>query len=242
MSDAKVALITGANKGIGFEIARQLGKMGYVVLIGARDPERGRAAAEALKGQQIDAQFIELDVTDPAKIESAARSIAASPGRLDVLVNNAGINGSVPPGTPRLEEIRRCFETNVFGVVAVTEAMLPFLRKSKSPRIVNISSGLGSLARLANPQGGDVALSEMLVAYPTSKTALNGITVSYANQLRKEGFKVNAAEPGYTATDLNDNRGTQPVEQGARAAVHLATLGDDGPTAGFFDENGPLPW
>ena len=209
--ERKVALITGANKGIGLEIARQLGRQGVTVLVGARDAGRGREATERLRSEGIDAYL------------------------------NAGIfiDDAPPSGLDR-EVLRRTYETNVFGPVAVTKAMLPPLRKSSAGRVVNMSSGLGSLT-LASEPGWEFAGINLL-AYNSSKSALNSVTVQFAKELRDTPIKVNAADPGYTATDLNNHQGTRDVEQGARAAVRLATLPADGPTGGFFDEDGPLPW
>lgn len=242
MHDGRVALVTGANKGIGLETARQLGRRGMTVLVGARDPARGEAAAGQLRDEGLDARFVQLDVTDSASIAAAARAIAAAPGRLDVLVNNAGIAiGRAKPSETDLDEVRRCFEVNVYGVVAVTQAMLPLLRRASPPaRIVNVSSGVGSLTHHADPHWEHAWITA--VAYPASKAALNMVTLQFAKELRDTGIKVNAADPGYTATDLNGHRGTQTVEEGARASVRLATLDEDGPTGGYFDADGPVPW
>jgi NAD(P)-dependent dehydrogenase (short-subunit alcohol dehydrogenase family) len=239
--ERKVALITGANKGIGLEIARQLGRQGVTVLVGARDAGRGREATERLRSEGIDAYLIPLDVTSQAAIDQAARRLEEEFGRLDILVNNAGIFiDDAPPSGLDIEVLRRTYETNVFGPVAVTKAMLPLLRKSSAGRVVNMSSGLGSLT-LASEPGWEFAGINLL-AYNSSKSALNAVTVQVAKELRDTPIKVNAADPGYTATDLNNHQGTRDVEQGARAAVRLATLPADGPTGGFFDEDGPLPW
>jgi NAD(P)-dependent dehydrogenase (short-subunit alcohol dehydrogenase family) len=242
MTDQKIALVTGANKGIGKEIARQLGARGFTVLIGARDEARGAEAATELKQAGIDARAVPLDVTDQASIEAAAERIEGEFGRLDVLVNNAGIamDFGVSPSQLDIAVLRRTYETNVFGVFAVTKAMLPLVRKSDAGRIVNMSSGLGSLAQHSDPNGpfSDITL----LAYNSSKTALNGVTVQFAKELRSTPIKVNAADPGYVATDLNHHRGFRTVEQGAIAAVRLATLPADGPTGGYFNEDGPVPW
>jgi NAD(P)-dependent dehydrogenase (short-subunit alcohol dehydrogenase family) len=238
----KVALITGANRGIGFEIARQLGLLGLTVLIGARDPGRGAEAAARLRNEGFDARAIVLDVTDPETIGAAVRQVEREFGKLDVLINNAGValdRGMKPSDVP-LDVLRRTFETNVFGPVAVLQAFLPLLRKSEAGRVVNTSSELASLARNGDPafEFGHINL----LAYNSSKTALNAVTVQLAKELRDTRIKVNAADPGYTATDFNQHRGTQTLEQGARSAVRLATLPADGPTGGFFAEEGPLPW
>ena len=238
----KVALVTGANKGIGLEIARQLASLhGMIVLIGARDEARGREAADKLRAEGLDARALELDVTDQKTIDAAARRIATEPGQLDVLVNNAGVFlDSVPASQLEMDVLRRTYETNVFGVFATTKAMLPLLRRSSAGRIVNLSSGLGSLAQNSDPSWEFAAFKPL--AYNSSKTAVNAITVLFAAELKDTGIKVNAADPGYTATDMNQHQGTRTVAQGALAAVRLATLPPDGPTGGYFNESGPVPW
>ena len=241
MTDRKIALITGANKGIGKEIARQLGAQGLTVLIGARDEGRGAEAAEELKKDGIDAYAVQLDVTDGTSIAAAASRIEGDYGRLDVLVNNAGIALDGGPATTLgVDTLRRTYETNVFGVVAVTQAMLPLLRKSEAGRVVNMSSGLGSLTQNSDPTWGFASAKPL--AYNSSKAALNMVTVIFAADLKDTPIKVNAADPGFTATDLNQHRGPRTVEQGATAAVRLATLSADGPTGGYFDEDGTVPW
>ncbi|MEH2445456.1 MAG: SDR family oxidoreductase [Nostoc sp.] len=239
----KVALITGANKGIGFEIARQLGSRGATVLVGARDIGRGEEAANKLRSNQIDARSIQLDVIDQKTIDSTAEKIESEFGKLDILVNNAGIlsdGDRLPPSQVDIETLRHTYQTNVFGVFAVTKTLLPLLKKSKAGRIVNLSSGLGSLTLNSDPNS-EFADSRYL-AYNSSKTALNAITVLLAAELKDAAIKVNAANPGYTATDINQYQGHRTVEQGAIAAVRLATLPDDGSSGGFFDENGVVPW
>ena len=235
----KIALVTGANKGIGKEIARQLGAQGFTVLVGARDDARGAEAAAELGAGGADAHAVRLDVTDEASIAQAARRIEDEWGGLDVLVNNAGIalDGAVALD---VDMLRRTFDTNVFGVFAVTQALLPLLRKSDAGRIVNVSSGLGSLAQNSDPNWDFAGVKPL--AYNSSKAALNMMTIIFAAQLRDTPIKVNAADPGYTATDLNQNRGTRTVEQGAATPVRLATLPADGPTGGFFSDDGLVPW
>lgn len=242
MNLQRTALVTGANKGIGLETARQLGRASMTVLVGARDEERGARAAAALRREGIDARFIALDVTDAASVAEAPRTIERDLGRLDVLVNNAGILlGRSTPSATRLDEVRHVFEVNVFAAIAVTNAMLPLLRRaSPAARIVMVSSGLGGLANHGDPAWEYASFNA--IAYPASKAALNMVTVQYAKELAPTGIKVNAADPGYTATDLNGHRGTQTVEEGARASVRLALLDDAGPTGGFFDARGPVPW
>lgn len=239
--EGKIALITGANKGIGLEIARQLGKQGITVLLSVRDENRGREAAQKLQDEGIDAHVVQLDVTNQDTINAAASHIESEFGKLDILVNNAGIAiDNVPPSQLDIEILRRTYDTNVFGVFAVTKAMLPLLRKSDAGRIVNMSSGLASLAQNSDPNWEYAQVK--LLAYNSSKTALNAMTVQFAYELRDTPIKVNSADPGYVATDINDHRGTRTVQQGATAPVRLATLPADGPTGGFFDENGVVPW
>ncbi|MEV6662425.1 SDR family oxidoreductase [Streptomyces nigra] len=231
-------LITGANKGLGFETARRLVEAGHTVYVGARDADRGRAAAE-----RIGARFLLIDVTDDASVQAAAKTVEAD-GGLDVLVNNAGIElrgpgNSVPPaGDTTADEMRTVYETNVFGVVRVTHAFLPLLQRSPAPVVVNVSSGLASLAGLSDPDSP--AHFYQALAYPSSKTAVNMITVQYAKAF--PGLRINAVEPGFTATDLNGRTGTQTVEEGAEIIVRMAQVGPDGPTGGYFDIDGPLPW
>lgn len=219
----KVALITGANKGIGRATADQLATLGMTVLIGARNPQRGEEAATAIRAAGGDAHALTLDVTDQATIDQAASWIEQRFRHLDVLINNAGITGSGQispqdatdqlPSTVNLDMVRTVFETNVFGVIALTNAMIPLLRRSPAPRIVNVSSGAGSLTIAADPNGPLTALPSS-AAYSPSKTALNALTVQYANELRKEGILVNAADPGYVATDINAHNGfLTPVDR-----------------------------
>jgi NAD(P)-dependent dehydrogenase (short-subunit alcohol dehydrogenase family) len=240
VSDPDVALVTGASKGIGKAVARQLAGLGMTVYAGARDPARGERAAT-----EVGARFVRLDVTDQESIAAAARLVEEQAGRLDVLVNNAGINPSpAPPSQTSIEVLRRTYETNVFGVVAVTNALLPLLRRSRAARIVNLSSELGSLHHqvAADHPAGDFP---NLLAYSTSKTALNAVTVAYANELRAEGIRVNAVSPGLVATDLNGHQGPLTPEQGARIPVLMASS-DDGPTGTFRGEDWtdgrPIPW
>ncbi len=237
----RVAVVTGANKGIGLEIARQLGREGIVVFVGARDEERGRAAAEKLRAEGIDARALRLDVDDDGSVAAAAAQIEKEAGRLDILVNNAGIAiDDGPPSQVSIEVFRRTYETNVFGVVRMIRALLPLIRKSPAGRIVNMSSGLGSLAQNSDPSWPFAAVK--LLAYNTSKTAVNAITVQFAYELRETPIKVNAADPGYVATDLNQNQGVRSVEEGAATPVRLATLPADGPTGGYWNDDGPIPW
>ncbi|GAA3282444.1 SDR family NAD(P)-dependent oxidoreductase [Dactylosporangium vinaceum] len=235
MSEPNVALVTGANKGIGYEIAVGLGRQGFRVGVGARDDARRDAAVKTLLEKGIDAFGVPLDVTSDASVTAAAADLT----RLDVLVNNAGITGSMPqhPTAVDLDTIRTAVETNVLGVIRVTNAMLPLLRRSPSPRIVNMSSTVGSLTRQSEGDQGPIS-----AAYAPSKTFLNAVTVQYAKEFRGTNILINAACPGYCATDLNGFRGHRTPEQGAAVAIHLATLPDDGPTGSFFDDEGVIPW
>jgi NAD(P)-dependent dehydrogenase (short-subunit alcohol dehydrogenase family) len=237
-----IALVTGANKGIGREISRQLAAKGILVLIGARNPERGEKAAAELRAQGLPVDFIQIDVTSQPSVDKAAAEVERRHGRLDILVNNAGIALDWVPGSElTVEALQETFDTNVFGVFRVTKALLPLLKRSKHGRIVNLSSGLGSLTRNADPNNS-LAVRNMLLAYCASKAALNMITIQFANELKSMGIKVNSANPGFTATDMNQHRGTKTVEQGAATPVRLALLPDEGPTAGVFSDDGPEPW
>jgi NAD(P)-dependent dehydrogenase (short-subunit alcohol dehydrogenase family) len=237
-----IALVTGANKGIGREISRQLAAKGILVLIGARNRERGEKAAADLRAQNLPVEFIQIDVTSQPSVDKAAAEVERRYGRLDILVNNAGVALDWVPGSElTVEALQETFDTNVFGVFRVTKALLPLLRRSKHGRIVNLSSGLGSLTRNADPNNS-LAVRNMLLAYCASKAALNMITIQFANELKSMGIKVNSANPGFTATDMNQNRGTKTVEQGAATPVRLALLPDEGPTAGVFSDDGPEPW
>jgi NAD(P)-dependent dehydrogenase (short-subunit alcohol dehydrogenase family) len=235
----RTALVTGANKGIGKHIARLLAAEGFAVYVGSRDAGRGKQAVEEIGG---DARLLVLDVTDPASVTQAAAQVES----LDVLVNNAGIAPSLAlPDEAGLEEFRRTYETNVFGVVAVTNAFLPALRRSAHPRIVNVSSGTGSLTWSTNPNPQFTPGNGGAAAYRSSKAALNALTVLYAQTLAEDGFKVNALAPGLRATDLNPRAAASDGDpaEAAEGAVRLALLPDDGPTAGFFSWDGtPVPW
>ncbi|MEV5315443.1 MULTISPECIES: SDR family oxidoreductase [unclassified Streptomyces] len=244
MSEQTIALVTGANKGIGYEIAAGLGGLGWRVGVGARSEERREAAVAKLRAAGVDAFGVPLDVTDDASVTAAAGLIEDRAGRLDVLVNNAGVTGGMPqtPTTVDPETVRVTVETNVIGVIRVTNAMLPLLRRSAAPRIVNMSSGVGSLTRQSTPGAETGPIS---AAYSPSKTFLNAVTVQYAKEFRElgdTGILINAACPGYCATDLNGFRGVRTPEQGAAIAIRLATLPDDGPTGGFFEDAGEVPW
>lgn len=229
-----ITLITGANKGLGFEAARRLVEVGHTVYLGARDPDTGKTAAE-----QLGATFVQIDVTDGASVDEAMGRLQADHGRLDVLINNAGIaGGRVPPAEVTAESLRLVYETNVFGPVRVTHAALPLLLASDAPRIVNVASGLGSLGVITNPERMEYRYPTL--AYGSSKTALVALTVHYAKAFPQ--IRVNAVDPGYTATDLNGHQGTQSVVEGTDAIVTYATIDPDGPTGGFFDRHGVVPW
>jgi len=238
----KVALVTGANKGIGFEIARQLGEAGFAVFLGARNAGLGEEAAAKLRTQGLDARYIELDLTRLDTIETAAAAIKASSGQLDVLVNNAAIVDAAdgPPSSVAAGVVRRVLETNLFGTLAVTQAMLPLLRAAPAARIVNLSSGLGSLAMNADPTWEFAAFK--LLGYNTSKAAVNMLTAQLAYELRDTAIKVNAVSPGYVATDMNAHQGILTVAEGAAEPLRLALLPPNGPTGGFFSAEGPYPW
>ncbi|MFI0485132.1 SDR family oxidoreductase [Actinomadura sp. 9N215] len=243
---AQIVLITGANKGLGFETARILGRDGATVLIGARSAGAGEKAAAVLRGEGIDARFVRIDVTVPESAEAAAERIGQEHGRLDVLVNNAGITTTdasdpatiTPPSRVAPDLVRAAFDTNVFGVVAVTNAMLPLLRRSPAGRIVNVSSHLSLLARVGDPSFH----GPNLLPYNTSKSALNAVTVAYARELAGTPIKVNAAAPGFCATDLNGHTGVRPAAQGAAVIADVARLGAHGPTGALIDEDGRIPW
>ncbi|MCO8270342.1 SDR family oxidoreductase [Actinoplanes sp. TRM 88003] len=240
MSDKKTALITGANKGLGYEIAAGLGAQGYRVLIGARDRARGEAAAKTLRDAGVDARAVQLDVTDDRSVAEAAEQI----DRLDVLVNNAGISGPTGPDwgqdptTLDLDVVRAVVDTNVYGAIRVTNALLPHLRRSPSPRIVNVSSSVASLTWQSDPA---VEVGPIMAAYSPTKTYLNAVTVHYARQLAATDILVNAACPGLVATDFTGFTG-RPVAEAAATPIRLATLPDGGPTGTFVNDDGVIPW
>ena len=238
----RIALVTGANKGIGLEVARQLAACGCSVLLGARNKALGQEAAATLQREGSDVRYLSLDLDDRATIEAAAGEIEKDFGHLDILVNNAGIaaQGDGLPSSVSLDAIERSFRVNFLGSVAVTQAMLPLLRKALSARIVNVSSGLGSLTKSGDPAWVHVA--SKYLGYAASKAALNMLTVQLAYELRDTSIKVNSVDPGYTATDLNQHRGTQSIPEGAVEIIRLALLPDDGPTGTFTDRHGIVPW
>ncbi|MCA0046883.1 SDR family oxidoreductase [Mesorhizobium sp. B283B1A] len=243
------ALVTGANKGIGHETARRLAVMGFKVWLGARDAERGEAAAKTLRNEGFGVEWLQLDVASDDSVTAAARTLTTRISSLDALVNNAGIapgyvdalgpDGGYerPPSRESVADMKATYDVNVFGPVRVTQAFLPLLLASPAARIVMVSSYLGSIARAA-----DNSQSPNVMGYGSSKTALNAVTVAFARELSTRGIMVNAAAPGYAATDLNAHKGGRTVQQAAGIIVQLATLKAGGPTGGYFDENGPLPW
>jgi NAD(P)-dependent dehydrogenase (short-subunit alcohol dehydrogenase family) len=237
MAEKTVALITGANKGLGFEIARQLGAKGLTVELGARDEAKAKAAADELRAEGFDAHPVRLDVTNAADIARLPNFFEQKFGRLDVLVNNAGIAPEQNGGS-RLENLRKTYETNVFGAFAVTEALLPLIKASPAGRIVNQSSILGSLATISSGQAGNWTTP----GYTSSKAALNMLTVVAAYELKDTNIKVNAAHPGWVRTDMGGQQAPLDVTEGAKTAVELATLPGDGPTGAYIHLGKTLPW
>jgi NAD(P)-dependent dehydrogenase (short-subunit alcohol dehydrogenase family) len=247
MNETMITLVTGANKGIGREIAGQLAALGHTVVLGARSAELGERAAAELRATGADATSVVLDVTDPASVAAAAEAVETRYGRLDALVNNAGVSrppgsdlGSQRPQSADLDALRYVFEANFFGVITVTNTLLPLLRRSKAPRIVNVSSSVGSFNVMSDPKLAE--MTPISAGYSPSKTALTALTLQYARDLREEGILVNAVCPGYCATDLNNHSGYRTPAQGAVAAVRMATVPADGPTGTFTDDQGPVPW
>ena len=238
----KIALVTGANKGIGYEVVRQLAEQEMTVLLGARNAERGEEAAETLRGESFDVHFVRLDIQDASTHQAAAQFIEEKFGKLDILVNNAGIalDMGEKPSEVSQDLLRQTFDTNFFGTVAVTQAFLSLVKKSNAGRIVNVSSGLGSLTQNSDPNWEFSQVKPL--AYNASKTALNAFTVILAHELKDTDIKVNSADPGFTATDLNGHQGYKTVEQGASIITQLAVLPDGGATGSYFDDQGVLPW
>ncbi|WP_172300395.1 SDR family NAD(P)-dependent oxidoreductase [Pseudoruegeria sp. HB172150] len=239
--NGQIALVTGGTRGIGRQVVADLAAKGYTVFLGCRSLEAGISAAAELADQPGEVVPIVIDVTDDAGIAAAAETVREKAGRLDVLVNNAGISGDwQKPAEATRDTMRQVYETNVYGPIAVTRAMMPLLRESASKTVVNVTSELGSLGEHSNP---DFAYGWVdSLPYCSSKAALNAFTVLLAKQLRQEGFRVNSVNPGFTATEFNDYRGTRKVEQASAVVVHYATLGESGPTGGFFTDGGMLPW
>jgi NAD(P)-dependent dehydrogenase (short-subunit alcohol dehydrogenase family) len=243
MSTKKIALITGANKGIGLETARQLARQGITVLAGARDEAKANAAAAELSKEGLDVHGIVIDVNDAGSIQEAANRIEREYGRLDILVNNAGVmldDKEKKPSEQSLEMWRKTFETNLFGLVTTTQALLPLLRKSAAGRIVNLSSILGSVTLHATP--GSPIYDSKTPAYDVSKSAVNAYTVHLAWELKDTPIKVNAAHPGWVKTEMGGEGATMDIEDGAKTSVALATLGPDGPNGGYLHMGETLPW
>jgi NAD(P)-dependent dehydrogenase (short-subunit alcohol dehydrogenase family) len=242
MTATKSAVVTGANKGIGREVARRLASDGFKVWLGARDARRGRTAAKELRAEGLGVEWLEIDVTSDASVATAVSAVRNESSHLDVLVNNAGvaINYDRPPSEQVLADIKATYEVNVFGPIRVTQAFLPLLLAAPAARIVMVSSHSGSIARAADSTAPAYAVN--MLGYGSSKAALNAITVSFAKELAPRGVHVNAAAPGYTATDLNGLKGLRTVQQAAEIIVRLATLDAGGPTGGYFDDAGPVRW
>ena len=244
MNNKKIALITGANKGIGFETARQLGQQGVTVLVGARDAKKGETAAEELRREKIDAHALTIDVSDESSIQKAAKAVESDYGRLDILINNAGVmvdDEKKRPSEQSLETWRKTFDTNLFGLIGTTQAFLPLLRKSDAGRIVNLSSILGSITFHAQP-GSPIYESKSYASYNVSKSAVNAYTVQLAYELKDTKTKVNAAHPGWVKTEMGGEGATMELEDGAKTSVALATLGADGPNGAYIHMGEPLPW
>ena len=243
-NEKKIALITGANKGLGFEMARQLGQAGVKVLLAARDPQKGEVAAAKLRGEGLDAQFLKLDVTDKTDRAAASAFLEEHFGRLDILINNAGISaealGSGRVSTTTEDAIHRTFDTNFFAPLALTQVLLPLLKKSDTGRIVNMSSILGSQTLHADPKSPIYDFKSL--SYDASKAALNSLTIHLAHELKDTKIKVNSAHPGWVKTDMGTDAAPMEIPEGAKTGVELALLDDDGPTGGFFHLGKPLPW
>jgi NAD(P)-dependent dehydrogenase (short-subunit alcohol dehydrogenase family) len=240
--DRRIALVTGANRGIGLEVVRQLATRGAVVWLGSRDIGRGLEAAERLAERGLDVRAVQLSVSDEDSIRHAAGHVGEEMGRLDILINNAGIalGAGTPPSAQDVEQIKAMFETNVIGAIRTTQGFLPLLYRSAAGRIVMVSSDMGSATNQSNPDFPHYGINPL--GYAASKSALNAVTIAFAKELRGSAIKVNAANPGFTATDLNEYRGELSVEQGAGPIVDLATLSDDGPTGTFVGPRGLEPW
>ncbi|WP_348266691.1 SDR family oxidoreductase [Edaphobacter paludis] len=242
--EKKIALITGANRGLGLETARQLGAQGITVLLAARDLAKAEAAASTLKKEGIDARPIKLDVDNPADYAAVAKAIEKDFGVLDILVNNAGVfldnRGPNQTSTTSDKVLRKTFDTNFFAVVALTQALLPLLRKSKAGRIVNLSSILGSLTLHAKK--GSYVYDAKTFAYDASKAALNSFTIHLAHELANTNIKVNSAHPGWVKTEMGGEGAMMEIEDGVKTSVQLATLPEDGPTGGYFHMGEALPW
>ncbi len=239
-TNKKVALVTGANKGIGFEVAKILLNKGVYVIIGSRDLEKGKQALRDLGNENV--SFVQIDITNEKSVKDAKNIISKEFGKLDILINNAGVwlDFGVPMLEVSMDDIEKTFKVNTFGVITTIKHFLPLLKKSDEGRIVNVSSGLGSLTQSADPDYEYYPYKSL--AYNTSKSALNAITILFAYELRETNIKINSADPGYCSTDLNGKTGPRTPKQGAKIIVELATLSNNGSTCGFFDENGSIEW
>lgn len=238
----KSVLITGANKSIGFETARQMGRLGYRVWLGSRDEGRGRAAIAALTAEGVEARLVVMDVTQAASVQAAAQRVAAEGAPLTVLINNAGIPGRFPvvPSAQSVEDMKAIYETNLFGAVRVTQAFLPLLKAASAAKIIMVSSGLGSLGWVSDPDHPYSRVEAM--GYTSSKSALNAVTVAFAHELKPLNIAVNAVDPGYTATDFNGHSGPRSVAQAAAGIVWLAELAAPAVTGGFYFDRQRAPW
>ena len=237
----KVALVSGANKGIGKEVARQLGKLGFKVFLGSRDSQRGEAAAEELRKDGVDVEVVQFDVTKQDTIDKALAQIEKSHGHLDVLINNAGTVSDTAPGIETsIEAVEKTMQTNFIGPFSLLKKSVPLLEKAGSARVVNVSSSLGSHNMVADPNSGFSQFQ--FLGYCSSKSALNMLTVIAANDLSDKNIKVNSICPGYVATDINNHGGHRTVEEGAAIIINMATLPDDGPTGTYVNDDGTIPW
>ena len=243
-SEKKVALITGANKGLGLEMARQLGKAGVMVVLAARDAQKGEAAAAELRKEGADVQFVKLDVTNRKDHEAAAAYLQDKFGKLDILINNAGISleefGAGAPSKTTDEVIQKTFDTNFFAPIALTRVLLPLIKKSKAGRVVNMSSILGSQTLHSDPKSPIYNFKSL--SYDSSKAALNWFTIHLAYELKDTNVKVNSAHPGWVKTEMGTDAAPMEIPEGAKTGVQLALLGEDGPTGGYFHLGQPLPW
>ncbi len=242
MTGKKQALVTGANKGIGFAIAKGLAEQGMTVWMGARDPERGEKAVAQLRDDGLDVRLLVIDVADDTSVTQAAIRLSEEIDALHVLVNNAGIlvDVTTPPSQVKMEAIKSTFEVNLFGPIRVTQSFVPLLKAAGEARIVMMGSGVGSLTLITDPTS--LYSSVNLLDYTASKVALNAVTVAFAKELEPFGVKVNVVEPGHVRTDLNKNTGFITPEEGALTAIKMAVIGSDGPTGGFFGNHGRQPW
>ena len=242
MTDKRQALVTGANKGLGLAISRGLAQAGLSVWMGARDRTRGEEAVRALGDEGLDVRFLEIDVADDESVQRAAKVVEGEIGALHVLVNNAGIilDLATQPSELSMADVKATYEVNLYGPIRVTQAFTPLLKAAGNARIVMMSSGVGSLTLITDPTS--LFSTVNLLAYTSSKVALNAVTVSFAKEFEPFGMKVNAVEPGHVRTDLNGNSGFLTPEEGAQTAIKMATIGSDGPTGGFFGSHGRQPW